>query len=56
MVAGKSGNNFALVRSNKDLSLDSSFSGDGKQTTNAIQANGGDNSIAIANNKIGLGI
>ncbi len=36
VVAGRSGNHFALARFNKHLSTDSSFSNDGKQITAAI--------------------
>jgi uncharacterized delta-60 repeat protein len=43
LVAGQSGNNFALARYNPDGTLDTSFDGDGRLTT----ANGSGQSVAV---------
>ncbi len=46
VVAGSSGNDFALARYNADGSLDGSFSGDGRQTT-SIGFSGGGRAVAV---------
>jgi uncharacterized delta-60 repeat protein len=45
VVAGSAGNDFAVARYNADGTLDTSFSGDGKQTTDI---SGVDNALAMA--------
>jgi uncharacterized delta-60 repeat protein len=52
VVAGNSKGNFALVRFNKDASLDSSFSENGKKITDVSGGNDGINAISIDSNKI----